>query len=73
MGKSYLINIIRDQLWKIAKNNNINAQSPVLIFTSTGVVTFNIYSIMIYFTPSILISCNNLDLNDEHLKNYKKN
>jgi polynucleotide 5'-kinase involved in rRNA processing len=36
-GKSYLINMIRDRLCEIARNHNINAQSPVLVMAPTGV------------------------------------
>lgn len=65
MGKSYLINIIRDQLHKIERNHNINAQFPVLMLAPTGVVAFNIQGVMIHSALSILILSNNLDLNGE--------
>ena len=70
--KSYLINMIQDHLLKIARNNNINIQSPVLVLVLTGVTAFNICDVMIHLALSIPISENNLDLNRDRLKMLQK-
>ena len=70
-GKSYLINMIRSRLWEIAKNNDINAQSPVLVIAPTGVTAFNIHGVTIHSALSIPIS-KNVDLNGDGLKKLQK-
>ncbi len=71
-GKSYLINMIRDHLWKIARNHKVNSQSPILMLAPTGVAAFNIHDVIIHSALSILISRNNFDLNGECLKILQK-
>ena len=66
--KSYLINIIRERLCKIARNNKIDAQSSILVLAPTGVAAFNICGITIHSVLFILISKNNFDLSGDHLK-----
>src|SRR4051794_2358480 len=70
--KSYLINMIRDRLRKIARNQNTDAKSPVLVLTSTGVAAFNIYSAIIHSLLFIPISHKTLDLNGKRLKRLQK-
>ena len=71
-GKSYLINMIRDHLWKITRNRKVNSQSPILMLVLTRVAAFNIHGVMIYSALSILIFRNNFDLNGERLKILQK-
>ena len=74
MGKLYLINMIHDCLWEIARNYKINSQLPVLVLALIRVAAFNIHGIIIHSALSILISKNNhnLNLNGERLKILQK-
>src|SRR5204862_123567 len=57
---------------EIARNHNIEAQSPVLMLAPTGVAAFNIHGATIHSSLSIPISSNSLDLNSDRLKKLQK-
>ncbi len=71
-GKSYLIKMIRDRLWEIARDHNVDTQSPVVVLAPTGVAAFNIHGVTIHSALLILIN-KNYDLTGERLKKLQKN
>lgn len=69
-GKSYLIQMIQDRLYEIARDHNANV--PVMLIALTGIAAFNIHGSTIHSSLSIPVSGNNFDLSGESLKKLQR-
>ncbi len=66
-GKFYLMKMIYDWLCKILKDYNVNI-SPIILLILTGVIVFNIYSLIIHSLFSISVSAKSFNLNNKSFK-----